>query len=108
MGEAEYIPSPEPGGQLAPPPRKPPTAVGLAEPSRGKPHPDRPMPPRMGKVSRASRIMLGALLVAGGAGLSLTSPMGFLVGGAGIAAGASLIGRTMRGQPNRRLERTRP
>ena len=107
MGEPDYTPTPEPGGQLVPPPRKPPTAIGLVEPSRRRPRPERPIPPRVGVVARVSRVMLGALLVIGGAGLSFASPVGFLVGGAGIAAGTALVGRTLRGQPNRRLERTR-
>jgi len=42
-----------------------------------------------------SRIMLGSMLLAGGAGLALVSPVGFVAGVAAIAAGTRLIGKTI-------------
>ena len=96
MAEPEPIPVPEPSGQLVPPPRKPPTAIGLVEPDRPRPHPDRPTTARLTRVARTSRMMLGVLLILGGAGVALVSPLGLLVGGVAIAAGTRLIGRTVR------------
>ena len=97
MAEPELVPfpEPEPSGQLVPPPRKPPTAIGLRESGRG-PSPRGPrIPQRVSRISRISRIMLGSMLLAGGVGLALVSPVGFVAGVAAIAAGTRLIGKTI-------------
>ena|SRR5438034_221572 len=93
MAEPELVPfpEPEPSGQLVPPPRKPPTAIGLREPGRGRSHQGPPIPQRLSRISRISRIMLGSMLLAGGAGLALV----FVAGAAAIAAGTRLIGKTI-------------
>src|SRR5712692_1724215 len=95
MAEPELVPfpEPEPSGQLAPPPRKPPTAIGLREPGRGRSPQGQPIPQRVSRIRRISRIMLGSMLLAGGAGLALVSPVGFVAGVAAIAAGTRLIGK---------------
>ena len=97
MAEPELVPfpEPEPSGQLVPPPRKPPTAIGLREPGRGRSPHDRPIPQRVSRITRISRIMLGSMLLAGGAGLALVSPVGFVAGVTVIAAGTRVIGKTL-------------
>ena len=95
MGEPERIPEPQPSGQLVPPPRKPPTAVGLREPGRSRSPEGPPIPRRLSRVAKASRLMLGALLLAGGVGLTFISPVAFVAGTATIAAGTRLIGKTV-------------
>ena len=79
--EPEPIRIPEEHGQLLPPSRRPPTAVGTATP---RPH-DQPGPPIPQKVSRLTRIarsVLGTGLVAGGIALA-TLPT--LTAGLGVA-----------------------
>jgi hypothetical protein len=39
--------------------------------------------------------MFGSILLIGGIGLALASPVGFVAGGAAIAAGTRLIGKTI-------------
>ena len=39
--------------------------------------------------------MLGSMLLAGGVGLALVSPVGFVAGVAAIAAGTRVIGKTI-------------
>src|SRR3989442_7719240 len=50
MAEPELVPfpEPEPSGQLVPPPRKPPTAIGLREPGDGRSHHGPPRPIAVG------------------------------------------------------------
>src|SRR5574341_2199813 len=93
MAEPERIPEPEPSGQLVPPPRKAPTAVGLREPGRGRSE-GPPIPRRFSRMARVSQYMLGMLLLASGVGLAFVSPAGFVAGGAAIAAGTRVIGKT--------------
>src|SRR5688500_10970205 len=95
MAEPERIPEPEPSGQLVPPPRKPPTAIGLREPGRGRSPEGPPIPRRLGRVAVAARYMLGALLVVGGVGLASVSLVGVFAGSAAAIAGARVIGRTL-------------
>ena len=95
MAEPERIPEPEPSGQLVPPPRKPPTAIGLREPGRGRSPEGLPIPRRLGRLAIAARYMLGMMLVVGGVGLASVSVVGVFAGGAAAIAGARVIGRTL-------------
>src|SRR6266496_6120587 len=97
MAEPEHVPlpEPEPSDQLVPPPRKPPTAMGLREPGRGRSQIGPPISQRLSRISRISRIMLGSMLLVSGVGLALVSPVGFVAGGMAIAAGTRLIGKTI-------------
>ena len=94
MAEPEPIPVPEPAGELVPPPRKPPTAIGLLEPSR--PSSDRPAYARITRMTRVARLMFGALLVLLGAGLGLVSPVGLAVGVVAIVGGVRVVARVTR------------
>jgi hypothetical protein len=95
MAEPERLPEPEPSGQLVPPPRKPPTAIGLREPGRARSPQGPPIPRRLSRMAIAARYMLGAFLVVGGAGLAYMSLVGVFAGGAAMIAGARVIGRTI-------------
>ena len=93
--EPELQPVPQEQSQLSPPPRRPPTAIGLIEPGRS-PRSGPPIPHRLTRVGRAARIMLGFLLLVAGIATSLASPVGFAVGVAAIFAATNLIARTVR------------
>ena len=95
MAEPERLPEPEPSGQLVPPPRKPPTAIGLREPGRGRSPQGPPIPRRLGRMAVVARYMLGGFLVVGGAALAYGSLVGVFAGGAAMIAGARVIGRTI-------------
>lgn len=95
MAEPERLPEPDPSGQLAPPPRKPPTAIGLLEPGRGRSPEGPAIPHRLSRMAVVSRYMLGAFLVVGGVGLASVSAFGVFAGGAAMIAGARVIGRTI-------------
>src|SRR5262245_45576520 len=88
-------PVPEPRGWLDPPRKKPPTALGLAKrrPFRSPSGP--PIPARLSRVARTSRLMLGCFRLLGGSAVALTSPIGFAIGAAAIVSATRLIGRTI-------------
>jgi len=95
MAEPEPLPVPEPSGQLAPPPRKPPTAIGLVDPGPRPRHPERSSYRRLSRLTRIARLMMGVSMLVGGAGIALVSPVGFVMGVAAISAGTRLLGKTI-------------
>src|SRR2546429_7945466 len=73
--EPEPIRIPEERGQLVPPSRRPPTAVGTATPSpRERPGP--PIPQKVSRLTRIARSMFGTGLLAGGNALGTMPPPG--------------------------------
>jgi hypothetical protein len=87
---------PEERGQLDPPRRRPPTAIGLVDREPPPRRPGLPLPRRLSRAARVSRVMLGCFMVLGGSAIALTSPFGFAIGAATIARGTAIVGGALR------------
>jgi hypothetical protein len=84
--EPEPIRIPEERGQLVPPSRRPPTAVGTVTP-RPRDRPGPPIPQKVSRLTRIARSMFGTGLLAGGIALATLPPLG-----AALGLGVALLG----------------
>src|SRR5690348_4146605 len=84
--EPEPIRIPEERGQLVPPSRRPPTAIGTATP-RPDHRPGPPIPQKVSRLTRIARSMFGTGLMVGGIALATLPPLGAVLG-----LGVALLG----------------
>ena len=90
--EPEPVWIPEERGQLLPPARRPPTAVGTAAP-RPRDRSEPPIPPKVSRLTRIAHSMFGTGLLVGGFALA-TLPVLAAALGVGVALlGADVIAR---------------
>lgn len=97
----EWPPAPEPAGDLNPPRRRPPTAVGVRTPPPPPRHPSRSTYLESSRKRRLAQAFLGASgAFAGIAAASIAVHPAAVIGGSVLAlVGARLLGISVRGAP---------
>ncbi len=90
--EPEPVRIPEECGQLLPPARRPPTAVGTATP-RPRDRPGPPIPPKASRLTRIAHSMFGTGLLVGGIALATLPALAAALGVGMALLGADVIAR---------------
>src|SRR6266487_3874339 len=101
--EPEPVRIPEECGQLLPPARRPPTAVGTATP-RPRDRPGPPIPPKASRLTRIAHSMFGTGLLVGGIALATLPALAAALGVGMALLGAEVIARAPPPSTNARRE----